>query len=107
MGGPGAGAGSVWPAWVCSCVYGILGRCPPLPDKQASARARKGGGLGGDDTRTPLTRIRTSMISQQRFRSSDLAFPSPKAKEAPREYITVPAGASSSPDSHRRRTGVI
>ena len=59
--GPGAGAGSLWPAWACSCVYGILGSCPPLPDNQASARARTGGVPGGDDTRTPLTRIRTSI----------------------------------------------
>jgi len=46
----------------CSCVDGILGSCPPLPDNQASARVRKSGGPGGDDTRTLLTRIRTSIV---------------------------------------------
>jgi hypothetical protein len=37
------------------------------------------------------------MISQQRFRSSDLAFPNAKAKDAPREHTTVPAVALFSP----------
>jgi len=31
-------------AAACSCVYGILGSCPPLPDEQAPPRERKGGG---------------------------------------------------------------
>jgi hypothetical protein len=53
VGRPGAGAESLWPTWAGSCVYGILGSCPPLPDNQVSPRARKGGGPGGDDTRTP------------------------------------------------------
>ena len=93
MGRPGAGATNVWPARACSCVYGILGSCPPLPDKEASPRVRKGGGPGVDSTRTPLTRIRTSMISQQSIGSSDLPFPNVKAKEAPLEHATVPTVA--------------
>jgi hypothetical protein len=65
MGRPGAGANSLWPVRACSCVYGILRSCPPLPDNQASPRVCKGGGLGVDSTRTPLTRIRTSMRAQK------------------------------------------
>jgi len=37
------------------------------------------------------------MISQQSFRSSDLAFPSAKAKEAPCEHTTLPAMTLFSP----------
>ena len=38
-----------------------------------------------------------AMSSQQSFRSSDLAFPSAKAKEALREHTTLPAVALFSP----------
>jgi hypothetical protein len=37
------------------------------------------------------------MINQQRFGSSNLAFPTAKAKEALREHITLPAVALISP----------